>query len=271
MEIRAGIDIGSVTTKCVIVKGTEIAGKSIMKTGIDTEKCALAVMERAIEEAGIKNYDINTVISTGYGRRLLKKSDRVITEISAAASGGYNLAGRGECLIIDVGGQDTKVIEVNGGGNVLDFLMNDKCAAGTGRFLEIMAEVMETDLPGFSSLAMTSKTPVKINSTCSVFAESEVISLIASSAAREDIAAGLFKSIAARVAGMIRQFSQHQLTLFCGGGAKSPALKQAIEKAIEREITVLPEPQFVVAYGAAITDLTDSRLNPYKNKTGREI
>lgn len=253
MKICAGIDIGSVTTKCVIVKDSKITGKSLVKTGIDTERCAMSVLEKAAEEAGIQISGIKTIISTGYGRRSFKKSDRVITEISAAATGGYNLAGRRECLIIDVGGQDTKVIEVNDTGSVLDFLMNDKCAAGTGRFLEIMAAVTETDLQGLSSLAMASKTPVKINSTCSVFAESEVISLIASSAAKEDIAAGLFNSIASRVAVMIRHFSQDKPLFFCGGGAKSGALKEAIEKAVERKITVLPEPQFVVALGAAIT------------------
>jgi len=252
MRICAGIDIGSVTTKCVIVKGSEIAGKSLVKTGIDTEKCARSVLEKALEEASLNISGIGHTISTGYGRRAFSKSDRVITEISAAAAGGYHLTGRRECLIIDVGGQDTKVIEVDAAGNVLDFLMNDKCAAGTGRFLEIMATVMETDIQGLSSLAMASRTPVRINSTCSVFAESEVVSLIASSAAKEDIAAGLFNSIASRVAIMIRHFNQNRPLLFCGGGAKSMALKEAIEKTAERQITVLPEPQFVVALGAAI-------------------
>ncbi len=253
MKICAGIDIGSVTTKCVIVKDFVMSGKSLVKTGIDTEKCAMEVLEKSAEEAGINISGINMIISTGYGRRAFKKSDRVITEISAAAAGAYNLSGQKECLIIDVGGQDTKVIEVDGKGGVLDFLMNDKCAAGTGRFLEIMAAVTETDLQGLSSLAVESKTPVKINSTCSVFAESEVISLIASSAAKQDIAAGLFNSIASRVAVMIRHFSQDKPLFFCGGGAKSGALKGAIEKAVERKITVLPEPQFTVAFGAALT------------------
>ena len=129
--------------------------------------------------------------------------------------------------------------------------MNDKCAAGTGRFLEIMSHVFETDIQGFSQLAIGSESPVAINSTCSVFAESEVVSLIASSARKEDIAAGLFRSIASRVAGMVRQFRRYELTVFCGGGAKSQALKGFIEKAIERPLIVLQEPQFVVAYGAA--------------------
>ncbi|MCM8820807.1 MAG: acyl-CoA dehydratase activase [Candidatus Omnitrophica bacterium] len=252
--IKAGIDIGSVTTKCVIVNDGIISGKAITKTSVNTEMVADNILQKAIKEAGIKEEEIQEVISTGYGRRQFKKANRFITEISAVAKGGYILNEKKRCLIVDVGGQDTKVVEVGDKGEVVDFLMNDKCAAGTGRFLEIMADVLETDMDGFSSLAMSSKNPVKINSTCSVFAESEVISLITSSTPREDIAAGLFNSIASRIATMIRQFRHTDRIFFCGGGAKIPALKSYLEKTISRDIIVLPEPQFVVAYGAAITE-----------------
>ncbi|MCM8777054.1 MAG: acyl-CoA dehydratase activase [Candidatus Omnitrophica bacterium] len=252
--IKAGIDIGSVTTKCAIVKGGVIYGKAITRTSLNTEMTADNVLQRAIKEAEIKEEEIDEVISTGYGRRQFKKAGRFITEISAVAKGGYILNGKKRCLIVDVGGQDTKVVEVDDKGEVVDFLMNDKCAAGTGRFLEIMADVLETDMDGFSSLAISSRKPVKINSTCSVFAESEVISLITSSAPREDIAAGLFNSIASRIATMVRQFSHTDRILFCGGGARIPALKYYLEKTMARDIIVLPEPQFVVAYGAAITE-----------------
>lgn len=254
MNIKAGIDIGSVTTKCVIVKDGIISGKAITKTSIDTERTAEDVLHKAIEEAKIKEDEIKMIISTGYGRRRFKRAEKVITEISAVAKGGYVLGGKERCLIVDVGGQDTKVVYVDDTGEVIDFLMNDKCSAGTGRFLEIMANVLETDIEGFSSLALSSKNPVKINSTCSVFAESEVISLISSSASRADISAGLFNSIASRIATMVRQFSHTEKILFCGGGAKIPALKHYLEKILERDVIVLPEPQFVVAYGAAITE-----------------
>ncbi|HOL22201.1 MAG TPA: acyl-CoA dehydratase activase [bacterium] len=254
MKIRAGIDIGSVTTKCVIVKDGAVSGKALLRTSLDTERCAEDVLRKATEEAGIKTEEIKEIISTGYGRRQFKRAGRIITEISAVAKGGYLLGGETRCLIVDVGGQDTKVVEVDDKGEVTDFLMNDKCAAGTGRFLEIMADVLETDIKGFSSLAMSSKNPVKINSTCSVFAESEVISLITSSTAREDIAAGLFNSIASRIAAMVRQFGHTDIIFFCGGGAKNPALKHSLERILERDVVVLPEPQFVVAYGAAMTE-----------------
>ena len=169
------------------------------------------------------------------------------------AIGSYYLSGKKKSLIIDVGGQDTKVVEVNENGEIIDFLMNDKCAAGTGRFLEMMSNVFGMDLEKFSYLALQSKKPIKINSTCSVFAESEVVSLITSNTPKEDIAAGLFYSIASRIVTMIRQFSYNDLILFCGGGANIPALKIYIEKIIEREIIVLPNPQFVVAFGAALS------------------
>lgn len=252
--IKAGIDIGSATTKCVIIKDEVILGKAIMKTSLDIEKTIDNVFQKAIEEAKIKVEEIKEIISTGYGRRQCKKANRFITEISAVAKGGYILGGKKRCLIIDVGGQDTKVVEVNDEGMVTGFLMNDKCAAGTGRFIEIMANILETDIESFSSFAMASKNPIKINSTCSVFAESEVISLISSSRSREDISAGLFNSIALRITTMVRQFNYLNRILFCGGGAKIPALKYYLEKNIERQLLVLYEPQFVSAYGAALIE-----------------
>ncbi|MCM8784775.1 MAG: acyl-CoA dehydratase activase [Candidatus Omnitrophica bacterium] len=252
--IKAGIDIGSVTTKCVIVKDGVIFGKAITKTPLNIEKAIDNVLQKAIEEAGIKEEEIKEFVSTGYGRKQCKKANRFITEISAVAKGGHIFGGKKSCLIIDVGGQDTKVVEVNDRGLVTGFLMNDKCAAGTGRFIEIMSNILETDINGFSSLAMSSKNPIKINSTCSVFAESEVISLITSLTPREDIAAGLFNSIALRITTMVRQFKNIDRILFCGGGAKIPALKYYLEKNIEKELFVLHEPQFVSAYGAAMIE-----------------
>ena len=252
MAKSAGVDIGSVTTKCVIVDDGRMIARAIRKTGVDSEKSAAFVFNEALREASLNAEEIAGIVSTGYGRRLFKSADKVITEISAGGYGGYVLAGRKECLIIDVGGQDTKIIEVNEKGEVVDFLMNDKCAAGTGRFLEMMAEVLETNFEGLSELAMNSRNPVPINSTCSVFAESEVVSLISQAVKKEDIAGGLINAIAVRVSSMAGQFRHNQLILFCGGGAKSGALKMSIENTMGRKIQVLDNPQFVVAYGAAI-------------------
>lgn len=251
MDIQVGIDIGSVATKCVVVRDNKIISKALTRTGTDAARAAGHVFAEAIRNINLPETEIDSVISTGYGRRIFEKADKVITEISAVGRGAFLLTGQEECLVIDLGGQDTKIVEVGPEGEVLDFLMNDKCAAGTGRFLEMMAGVLETDLDGFSELALQSSNPVRINSTCSVFAESEVVSLLAHSVKKEDIAAGLVRAIAVRITAMISQFGQQSSLVFCGGGARSPALKTALEESASRTITVLDDPQFVVAFGAA--------------------
>lgn len=252
MEIKAGIDIGSVTTKCVILKDNKILSKALILTGMKVEECAESVFNRAVQDANISKDSISGIISTGYGRRRFEKADKIVTEISAAGLGAFTLSGNRSCAVIDVGGQDTKIIEVGAHGEVIDFIMNDKCAAGTGRFLEMMAKMLETDLDKFSDLALKCQNPVTINSTCSVFAESEVVSLLASACKKEDIAAGLVKSIGVRIAGMFSQFRHMDYVVFCGGGAQSIALKKELENTISKNITVIDAPQFVTAFGAAL-------------------
>ncbi|MFH0797594.1 MAG: acyl-CoA dehydratase activase [Candidatus Omnitrophota bacterium] len=262
MGISVGIDIGSVATKCVVVDAGSIVGKALVKTGPDVQKSAETVFEQALTLSGISVSDVGRIVSTGYGRRLFNRADQVITEISAAAAGACLLAGGQECTILDVGGQDTKIIEVDKAGEVVDFMMNDKCAAGTGRFLEMMAAVLGTDLDGISCLALKSKKPVDINSTCSVFAESEVISLLASATPREDVAAGLFVAISSRIFNMLRQFNLNKTLVFCGGGAMSRALKDGLEKVAGCSFKVPENPQFVTAYGAAMSKVEVGFIRP---------
>ena len=250
--MKIGIDIGSVTTKGVLVRDKKIIASALTRTGAESEKSAEFIFAEILKQAGIKEPDVESIVGTGYGRRIFKKAGRVVTEISAAGYGAYFLAGGNNCLVVDVGGQDTKVIEVNQTGGVTDFLMNDKCAAGTGRFIEMMAGVLEADLETMSEIALKAGNPVTINATCSVFAESEVVSLIAGGARKEDIAAGLFNAISTRIAAMLRQFEADAPVLFCGGGAKSKALKVFLEKSSGRKISVLENPQFVVALGATL-------------------
>lgn len=253
MKINAGIDIGSVTTKCVFTQDKNVIAQTLVMTGADLESAAEEAFRQTLNNAGKNESDIATIVLTGYGRRIFKKADKVITEISAAGQAGYILGGGKPGLIIDIGGQDTKVIEINAKGEISDFLMNDKCAAGTGRFLELMAHVLGTNWDDFSRLALQSVNPVEINATCSVFAESEVVSLLSRAVKKEDIAAGLVKSIAVRVYAMIKQFPGYEHLMFCGGGAKSEALKIGLEKITNTSIQRLDNPQFAVAYGAAIS------------------
>lgn len=252
MAFIAGIDIGSVTTKCVILADADVKARTLTRTGVDPEKAVDTVVCEACALAGIRAAQLERRVATGYGRRLVAGASKVITEISAAGRGAFELAGGRRLLVLDVGGQDTKLIDVEAGGDIADFLMNDKCAAGTGRFLELMAGVLETDLDGLSALAFKSAAPITINATCGVFAETEVVSLIAHAARREDIAAGVMNSIATRIAAMLHSFDPDSDLVFCGGGARSPALCRAVQAAAHREIRVLPNPQYVVALGAAL-------------------
>ncbi|HOJ39822.1 MAG TPA: acyl-CoA dehydratase activase [bacterium] len=252
-EVRAGIDIGSVTTKCVLVRSRQLISAALTRTTVSPEEAARTVLEQALSKAGLDSSCLSRIVSTGYGRRRCQCAREVVTEITAAATGAFHLNNNRPAVVIDVGGQDTKVIQVAEDGSVTDFLMNDKCAAGTGRFLEMMAVCLETDLEGLSRLAARAVRPASINSTCSVFAESEVVSLIARGVVREEIAAGLFQAIAGRIATMVNQFPPLPETLFCGGGATSPGLHQALEKSVGRPIKVLPWPQYVVAFGAVLS------------------
>ncbi|MCM8758848.1 MAG: acyl-CoA dehydratase activase [Candidatus Omnitrophica bacterium] len=251
--MKAGIDIGSVMTKCVIVEGNRVIAKTISRSGPMPEKIAENILQQALKNAGIEFSQLEKIVSTGYGRHIFSLNHKTVTEVSAAAKASFYLSGEKPCLVIDVGGQDTKTIEVDRRGEVVDFLMNDKCAAGTGRFLEMMATVLETDIYGLGKLALSATKPVVINSTCSVFAESEVVSLLAHNEKKENIAAGLLNAIAARIATMMSHFRKDVPVVFCGGGANIPGLKESIEKISGRQIHILENPQFVVAFGAAIS------------------
>lgn len=251
MDYRVGIDIGSAAVKCVIVQGEHIVASSLLPAGAQSTHIASRLFEQTLAQVGMKRDQAKRLVATGYGRRSFDGADQVVTEISAAAFGAFLANGRKSCTLLDVGGQDTKLIEVDAQGGVKDFLMNDKCAAGTGRFLEMMAHVLGVSLEDFSGLASTSENKTVINATCSVFAESEVVSLAASGCKKEDIAAGLIDSIAVRISAMARGFGIKNEVYFCGGGAKINALHRALSRELAVPITVLANAQFIAAYGAA--------------------
>ncbi len=203
-----------------------------------------------LAHAGVNEDNVNLVYSTGYGRNSIKFVDRAISEITAHAKGVYHLYPDVNGIIY-IGGQDSKVISVNKG-KVTDFLMNDKCAAGTGKFLEYTARALEVPIAELGSLALASKTPATITNMCTVFAESEVISLRARGFTKENIAAGLIESIARRVAVMARQLELKQNVAFVGGVAKNAGIKAALEKELDISLYVPPEPQITGALGAAL-------------------
>src|SRR5665647_3134412 len=221
--ISVGIDSGSATTKAVLVNGGRIAAQVVLPTAFDFLSAAEKAYNNVLVIAGVDGEDVNGVYATGYGRNSIKFADRTISEITAHSMGVYHLYPDVNG-IIDIGGQDSKVISVNDG-KVTDFLMNDKCAAGTGKFLEYTARALEVPIEELGRLALVSKEPASITSMCTVFAESEAISLRARGFKKEDIAAGLIESVVRRVAVMARQVGLKQNVAFVGGVAKNAGIK----------------------------------------------
>jgi len=248
--ISVGVDSGSATTKAVLISDRRIIAHIILPTAFDFLLAAEKAYKNVLVNTGVDEKDINGVYATGYGRNSIKFASKAISEITAHTLGVYHLYPDVNG-IIDIGGQDSKVISVNSG-RVTDFLMNDKCAAGTGKFLEYTARALEVPIEEFGLLALVSKAPASITSMCTVFAESEAISLRARGFKKEDIAAGLIESVARRVAVMARQVGLKQNVAFVGGVAKNVGIKGALERELGISLYVPPEPQITGALGAAL-------------------
>ena len=248
----AGVDIGSIATKAVVLREREIVGRAVTPTGAAPGPASEAVLTAALHEARVAREALQRVIATGYGRRVTPVADGTITEITAAAKGAHLALGDSVRTIVDLGGQDTKVIALDQAGLVRTFAMNDKCAAGTGKFLEVMAHVLGVKLEDLAALSLRAKTPARLSATCTVFAESEVISMIHRGLPPEEIAAALHAAIGGRIAAMVEQVGQKEPIAFIGGGARNPAMRAALERALGVSLRVPQHPQFTVATGAAL-------------------
>ncbi len=254
MTLVVGLDIGSTTTKAAIAEDGEILGHAVAATGANCRRTAEAVLSQALEGAARDASDIAYTLSTGYGRRLLEFADSTISEITANAAGARYLTRATQSVrtIIDIGGQDSKVISLDSDGTVRNFAMNDKCAAGTGRFLEVMSRILEVDLDQLGPLALQSTEKVTISSICTVFAETEVISLLAQARKVPDIIAGVHRSVAKRVGDLARGVGVAEPVFFDGGPALNVGLKQALQDELGVELIVPESPQVATAIGAAI-------------------
>ena len=248
--ITAGIDIGSITTKAAVMAEGKIRGTRVIFTGYNAEQAGAKVYEELLTELGIEKSDVGRVVSTGYGRNSIKFMDKAMTEIICHGVGAHYLNPRTRS-VIDIGGQDSKAIVLDEKGKVKNFAMNDKCAAGTGRFLEVMARALEVDLDGFGALSLRAGDPSRISSLCTVFAESEVISLISKGEKRENIIAGIHESIAARIAAMANRLRITPLVVMTGGVAKNIGVVKALEKKIGMVVEVSEYAQVNGAIGAA--------------------
>jgi predicted CoA-substrate-specific enzyme activase len=248
--ITAGIDIGSITSKAAVVDEEQILGTWVIFTGYNAGKAGETVLAELLAHLSLDRSQIRTVVATGYGRNTVKFADKSITEITCHGAGAHFIDPEIR-FIIDVGGQDSKVIRVHESGKVLDFAMNDKCAAGTGRFLEVMARAMEVDLADFGEIFEKAQNPAKISSICTVFAESEVISLISKGESRENIIAGIHESVASRISAMARRVGVAAPIMMTGGVAKNAGAVKAMEKKLEAVIRVSAYAQENGAIGAA--------------------
>lgn len=259
MKYFAGIDIGSTNIKVALADSEgNLAGDHTAPTGSHFHKNALSAFQAVLDERGITRDDVAYITSTGYGRKLFKEADESVSEITANASGARKM---GEAYgtvrtIINIGGQDLKVIVLDDEGHVVNFAMNDKCAAGTGRFLEVTARNLEMEVDQLGDAHLNAKgAPLTINSTCTVFAESEIISLLADGNGAEEIVAGIHYSIAKRVARLAKRHGVEDLVFFDGGPALNKGMVMALEDELMRDITVPETPQITTAYGAALLAL----------------
>ncbi|MGI5978299.1 MAG: acyl-CoA dehydratase activase [Oscillospiraceae bacterium] len=252
-----GVDSGSTSTNAVILnEKRELVASAVLRTGAKAGDSAQKILEAVLKKAKLKKEDVSLIVSTGYGRVSIPYADRNITEITCHARGARYFDPRVR-TILDIGGQDSKAIHLDENGEVADFAMNDKCAAGTGRFLEAMARTLEVSIDELGPISLKSKHTVEISSMCTVFAESEVISLIAQNCEKADIAAGVHRAIAGKSAALLSRVSPEPPYMMTGGVAKNPGVVKALEEKLGEKLLVCPEPEIVGACGAALLGLEE--------------
>jgi len=249
--ITAGVDVGAATAKTVIVADGQILSYSIVPTGDSVTRAAERVTEAALSQAGLSKGDVQYITSTGYGRNAVTFANRTSSEIICHAKGVNSILPAAR-TVIDIGGQDSKVIGVRENGTVSDFVMNDKCAAGTGRFLEVMANVLQISIEEMGPTSLRCQEPCQISSTCTIFAETEMVSLRADGRTKEDLVAGIHRAVASRVVIMGKTVGYNEQVVFTGGVAKNAGVKHFLESEIKLPILIPAEPQIMGALGAAL-------------------
>ena len=249
--IVAGMDIGSISTETVILQDSKILSTSIIPTGAKSRMAAERSLAWALKQINLEQGELAAIVTTGYGRASFPSATKRITEITCHARGAFFVHPETR-TVIDIGGQDSKVIRLDEQGRNVDFQMNDKCAAGTGRFLEVMAHALEVKLEELGKLSRNAQRTIKISSMCTVFAESEVVSLIADNQPQEVIIRGLHDAIADRILGMVRRVGVEEKVTLTGGVAKNEGVVLALEERLGVKVFVPPEPQIIGALGAAL-------------------
>ncbi|MFQ5537585.1 MAG: acyl-CoA dehydratase activase [Gemmatimonadota bacterium] len=266
MRYAAGVDVGSTQTKAVVVDhGGDIVGRALLPTGANVVQAAQLAFDTALKEGDIPEEEVGFVVGTGYGRYRVEFGDTQITEIVCHARGAAHMFPETR-TVLDMGGQDTKAIRIHPGGDVIDFCMNDKCAAGTGRFLQSAAAALELELDELGPTALRGSRPIQISTTCTVFAESEVLSWLARGKTIEDILLGVHRSIGSRSLALLRRVGIESEITFTGGVTRNRAMVAVLEDMLDQELNVSEESHYMGALGAALFALERIR----KGQEGRE-
>ncbi len=259
MAHAGGVDVGSTQTKAVIVdECAKIVGRALTDTGANVVQAAEKAYYEALASSGVGEREVEWIIGTGYGRYRVTFGNAQVTEISCHGRGAVHLFPATR-TVVDMGGQDTKAIRVSAQGEIVDFCMNDKCAAGTGRFLGAAAAALDIQMADLGPTALRSEKPVRISTTCTVFAESEVLSWLGKGKKIEDILWGVHKSIAMRTGGLLRRVGIEDEVTFTGGVSRNPAMVRAIEERVGTSLNFSEESHFVGALGAALFALDHIR------------
>lgn len=252
MAYAAGVDVGSTQTKAIIInEDNKIIGRSLVDTGANVVMAAEKSYQQALDDNNIREEEIEYVVGTGYGRYRVTFGNTQVTEISCHARGAVHMFPK-TITVVDMGGQDTKAIRVSPTGEIVDFCMNDKCAAGTGRFLGAASTALDIPIDELGPTALKAQKPIRISTTCTVFAESEVLSWLGKGKKIEDILWGVHQSIASRSAGLMRRVGVEEEVTFTGGVAKNVGMIKALEERLEVKLNVSEESHYMGALGAAL-------------------
>ncbi|MEZ5175599.1 MAG: acyl-CoA dehydratase activase [Acidimicrobiia bacterium] len=270
LAYAAGVDVGSTQTKAIIIdEDGNIVGRSLMDTGANVIHAAENAYVAAREEAGIDEREVEYVVGTGYGRYRVTFGNSQVTEISCHGRGAVHLFPNTR-TVVDMGGQDTKAISVDENGEITDFCMNDKCAAGTGRFLGAAAAALDIPLDDLGPVSLESTKPIKISTTCTVFAESEVLAWIGKGKKIEDILWGVHTSIASRSAGLMRRVGINDEVTFTGGVSRNKGMVKALEERLGKHLNISEDCHYMGALGAALFALDNVKAgrNPVGSGAG---
>jgi benzoyl-CoA reductase subunit D len=254
--ITAGIDMGSKTIKVVVLQDGKIIGKAMELAGFESREAAEKAFAKAIEDAGVSKDDIQGIVATGAGRKNAPYTERDITEVGGDARGVISLFPNAR-TVIDVGAEEGRAIRCTEDGKVLDFALNEKCAAGAGAFTEAMSRALEVGIEDLGQMSLKSQKPTPMNAQCAVFAESEVVSLLHNKVPKEDISRAVHDAIASRIVSLARKVGFEPEVVFIGGVAHNAGFVDSLERALECKVTIPEDPEYISAYGAALAATED--------------